>query len=235
MYRHREDEIVILPVSKIKLLHPQFLHHMRVHEPVTTRSTRYRLERGPIIQGPIRGDLNHFTLPQFAHGTHPVPSSFGVISLDPDLRIIGREVRLHIMVHETVIIQNPSRFELGNELSTRTPRRRRVAKGFTSSEFGQDFDAFVQDILLLFGGELRDVFVGVTMQTQFVLRIPDFGELGGERFEGVGWAEPGGTNIVLFVQGEQAVDADGCAVDATGHIGGVLRSAVGCVDPSEVR
>ncbi len=64
--------------------------------------------------------------------------------------------------------------------------------------------------------------MGVAVETDFVASVPDLCELGGEGFEGVGWGEEGCFDGVTGEEGEEAVEADGGAVDAAGDVGGLV-------------
>jgi len=127
------------------------------------------------------------------------------------------------VVHEAVIIQYPCFLELRDEFAGGGPGRGGVAEGFHAvAEGGEDGNRFVEDGFLLLSGHLAWKFMGVAVETDFVASVPDLCELGGEGFEGVGWGEEGCFDGVTGEEGEEAVEADGGAVDAAGDVGGLV-------------
>jgi hypothetical protein len=76
--------------------------------------------------------------------------------------------------------------------------------------------------LLLFA-ECGDEFVGVTMESDLMASINDLADLLGERFCGMCWCEPGCFDVVFVPELEEAIDADCCAKNTTGNVGGVSR------------
>ena len=204
MDTNRKDEAVILPIREIELLPPQPLHHVRVHEPLRAGAAGDGLQRRPVVEVPVCGDFDDVARLQFAHGRHPARcggAGGGDVRFFPGLRVVRREVRLDIVVHEAVIIYYPRGFELGDEFPARAPRGRGVAQRFpAAAEGGEDGDAAVEHFLLLRRGELGRVLVRVAVQAELVAGVADARELGGEGFEGVRGGEEGGGDAVFGVQ-----------------------------------
>lgn len=73
--------------------------------------------------------------------------------------------------------------------------------------------------------------MSVAVQADFMAGVADFGELGRERFDAVGWGEEGGFDVVFGVEVEEAVDAYCGAVNSARDVCGVLFRAVTGVDP----
>lgn len=68
-------------------------------------------------------------------------------------------------MHEAVIVDDVVLYEERNQLFAGVPGWCCVAFWRFTSEVGQNLYRFCEDILLLFGRELGDVFVGVAVET----------------------------------------------------------------------
>lgn len=135
------------------------------------------------------------------------------------------------MVHEAVVVDDARLLQLGNQFSTRRPRRRCIAFRLRAAEFRQDFDRAIQNPLLLRRRQLRDVLVRVAMQSDFVPGVSNLAELLGEGFDAVGRGEPCRFDVVSVVEFQEAVDTDRSAVYPSRNVRWVLRAAVAGVDP----
>lgn len=60
---------------------------------------------------PIRRNLHNLTRFDLGHRLHPTTRLFLDISLYPTVLAIGRKIRLQIMMHETMIIDNAEFFK----------------------------------------------------------------------------------------------------------------------------
>ena len=154
-----------------------------------------------------------------------------MISLDPRVTRIWREVRLQIVVHEAVIIHDAGFLQLRDQLLGRRPRWRGVSHRLLSiAKCGQDVNRAGEHRFLLFGRELGDVFVSVAVKGEFVTRVTDFGKLTWEALDAVGWSEEGGFDGVFGEEGKQAIDTYRCTVDTSSYICRVLRRAICGID-----
>lgn len=64
--------------------------------------------------------------------------------------------------------------------------------------------------------------------------IYDLADLFGERLCGVCWCEPSRFDVVLVPELEETVDADCCAEDATGYVGGIGRCTGFGIQPCDL-
>lgn len=250
MDTHRKDESIIFPIRKIELLPPQPdnsqqpihsttdhtrpdspLNNMRIHIPLRPTLIRNRLQRRPIIQMPVRRNLDDLARPHLTHGVHPRRSGLLEVRFDPGLAGVGSEVGLQVVVHKGVVVEDVVFLEEGDEFFGGGPEGRGVSDGRFAAEFGQTVDGADDDVLLLLGGKLGERLVGVTwgstspsssregergrtMKTDLMPTVADFGQLLWERLNTVSWDEPGGFDVVSIKQLQQTIDANGGTVDA---------------------
>jgi hypothetical protein len=67
--------------------------------------------------------------------------------------------------------------------------------------------------------------MGVAMESDLMASINDLADLLGERLCGMCWCEPSCFDVVFVPELEEAVDADCCAENTTGNVGGISRCA----------
>lgn len=232
MNANREDKSLIFPVCEIKLLSPQSLHHMCVHKSLRPGSSWYGLKRWPIVNVPVRRYLHDLGRLDASHRFHPAGRPFGVVCFDPGMGIVRRKIGLNIMVHKRMIVYDSCSLELWDESARGCPSGCGVSFwSFAVAELGQGIDRFVEDSLLFSIRKLTDVLVRVAMQTELVARIAHFGQLLGEGFQGMRRREEAGFDGELVKEVKESIHPDCCAIDSTRDVGGILRCAVGCVQP----
>lgn len=160
---HGEHEGVVLSVQEGKLVLPQAFDHVGVHEPVRRRLFEVELERRPVVQVPVGGDLDDLGGLDGRHGFHPFLRRLGHVGLGPLLAAVGAVVELGVVVHERVVVLDAKLLEEPDGLTGRRPRRCRPPSRFLAGEVGQHLDGFGQDVLLLLFRQGRDEFVSVAM------------------------------------------------------------------------
>lgn len=110
------------------------------------------LEWRPVVQVPIRGDLDDGRGFDGAHGFHPLGRRLGYVGLGPLLAAVRAVVELRVVVHERVVVFDPELLEELDGLAGRGPCGGSPSAGLLAREVGQDLDGFGQDVfLLLFG------------------------------------------------------------------------------------
>ena len=186
----REYEALLLfPVMKLELIHPQLLNISRVDPAVTVRRFLNEHHRRQVVKIPTGRNLH-----QTCHGTlfqrlHPVVGMLLVIDWVP-LVACTQVIALTIVVRETVIVvQAILEHELSAFLGRLPPRSDHTARILSGEGLDQAV-ALVHDGGLLLDSHGDGIFVAVAVKTDLVACVGDGLTFLGKSLETVARNEP---------------------------------------------
>ena len=135
-------------------------------------------------------------------------------------------VALKVFVHQAVVVLDPMLQQQFIGDVAELPPRSHISGGPIAGEAGDEVDAFHQDCLFLFGGQIDGVFVGVPVHPYLVSGLDYHRRFLGECFDGVAGDEPRGLYPQFVEQFKQSRGAYFAGEYAPGDIVGRVLPAI---------
>ena len=180
------------------------------------------------IDVPVPRDLDETGRHALDQRLHPLLGLLLIIDLGPGIAD-AQPIHLAIMMAHTMIVLNAITEEQLGAFSALLPPWCDAAARRLPAELREQPERLVEHVALLRKRHVRRILVRIPMQPDLVARVADQRALLREGLQGVPWDEPGGFDVVLFEELEQARHTDSAREHACGLLDEKEEGSLGIV------